>query len=865
MKPIKLEIQGLNSFIEKQTIDFSCLLQEGIFGIFGSTGSGKSTILDAITLALYGKPQKSKTIKDFVNVKSEKAVISFVFEILSAGVRRIYEFNREFFASDKKTGTACVYEIKGDQKFMLTEKIDDTNKKALEIIGLEFEDFKKCIALPQGEFDKFSKATKKERLDIIARLFSLEKYGERLYASVSEKVNVLDKQSAQIKAELSAYEEYTEEKKLWLENEIASAKKILDENGQLLLTKKKEFESLEKIAVAIDEERKAKLIYEQLLAKKDQIEEKKQALFMTDYAEKLLVLFEENEKCLKGTEKAENLYKQSQSEVNEIVKELNEYKGNWQRQTEEKSSQIIEKKAQLESVKDVYDEIKLLNAEIEQKRLRYKNLLEQKLQSETQLEKLQTSLKLIEEEIKENQTSETALIASVKNRVISDEYTFLKGENEKNGKAGWLEKIIDDKLCEASKQTGELSVSQISENLKKTNELKEKQSALQNDVNTILLNLSVISEKLSTLSEEGKTLKANLDRQTEKVNRVTGNKDYENLVKKVDEEFVSLNREKAEKEERVNFLTEKERQLTAEKVGFLKDIETFKNKFSENTEKINEISRECGIIDKIGPVRLALSEIQKETYKESIENYEKDLAVAKANYTEKHKLTEGKVLDADYLNELGEEINVLQGACSLSEKSKAVNENNLETLKNKLLKKNALLDNQKATDGRLDVTKKLQTLVKGRAFLAYVAEEYLGEISFDASKTLENLTSGRYSLVYKDDFFVIDRINNGVERPINTLSGGEVFLVSLSLAFSLSKAIYSKSVKPIEFFFLDEGFGTLDEELVETVMSSLEKFKSQQLSIGIISHVKELKERINCKILVEKATESCGSTLETII
>lgn len=92
--------------------------------------------------------------------------------------------------------------------------------------------------------------------------------------------------------------------------------------------------------------------------------------------------------------------------------------------------------------------------------------------------------------------------------------------------------------------------------------------------------------------------------------------------------------------------------------------------------------------------------------------------------------------------------------------------------------------------------------------------------------------------------------------------GGETFLVSLSLAFALSSAICVKSDRPIEFFFLDEGFGTLDDELVDVVIDSLEKFRNSHFSIGIISHVKELKERINSRINVKGATENGGSTIE---
>ncbi len=98
-------------------------------------------------------------------------------------------------------------------------------------------------------------------------------------------------------------------------------------------------------------------------------------------------------------------------------------------------------------------------------------------------------------------------------------------------------------------------------------------------------------------------------------------------------------------------------------------------------------------------------------------------------------------------------------------------------------------------------------------------------------------------------------------RGVNTLSGGETFLVSLSLALSLSQEICTRNLRSSEFFFLDEGFGTLDARLVDTVMDSLEKLRGDRFSIGIISHVEELKHRINRKLTVKKATEKHGSQI----
>ena len=156
---------------------------------------------------------------------------------------------------------------------------------------------------------------------------------------------------------------------------------------------------------------------------------------------------------------------------------------------------------------------------------------------------------------------------------------------------------------------------------------------------------------------------------------------------------------------------------------------------------------------------------------------------------------------------------------------------------------------------------KLRVLTDKNKFMEFIASEYLQEICVGASATLRSLTGGRYYLRYDGEFKAADNLNGGILRSVKTLSGGETFLVSLSLALSLSGAICAKSLRPIEFFFLDEGFGTLDERLVDTVMDVLEKLKSKNFSVGVISHVEELKHRIDNKLIVTGATETHGSII----
>lgn len=156
---------------------------------------------------------------------------------------------------------------------------------------------------------------------------------------------------------------------------------------------------------------------------------------------------------------------------------------------------------------------------------------------------------------------------------------------------------------------------------------------------------------------------------------------------------------------------------------------------------------------------------------------------------------------------------------------------------------------------RRSLLKTLQTVFKGNAFVEFIAQEQLGNVSLDASERLKQLTNQRYALEVDAEggFIMRDDANGGARRPVNSLSGGETFLTALALALALSTQIQLRGESPLEFFFLDEGFGTLDTDLLETVMNTLEKLHLQNLTIGIISHVPELKNRLARRLVVSPA------------
>ena len=141
----------------------------------------------------------------------------------------------------------------------------------------------------------------------------------------------------------------------------------------------------------------------------------------------------------------------------------------------------------------------------------------------------------------------------------------------------------------------------------------------------------------------------------------------------------------------------------------------------------------------------------------------------------------------------------------------------------------------------------------GKKFRVFVQSLTLRQLVNLANLHLEKLT-GRYVIdKTKDDLLdldIIDTWHSSNRRSMNTLSGGESFLASLALALGLSD-MAGKNTQ-IKSLFIDEGFGTLDEGTLDVAINTLENLQSQGKTIGVISHVKELKERISTQIQVKK-------------
>ena len=237
MKPIKLKIKGLNSFQEEQSIDFLKLTDRGLFGIFGPTGSGKSTILDGITLALYGNMARKSS--NFINTNCDRVNVSFEFQISGAEVKR-YSIDREFRRKKDgsiNSGKCKLIDINNEE--VLADSVKVLNKKVEEIIGLNIDDFTRTVVLPQGKFSEFLKLEGKDRREMLERLFNLEKYGDELSVKLFSKIKEENTKSSVLEGQLKGYEDISYEK-------LEENEELLKSNMSEYIKLKEEFDAIEK-------------------------------------------------------------------------------------------------------------------------------------------------------------------------------------------------------------------------------------------------------------------------------------------------------------------------------------------------------------------------------------------------------------------------------------------------------------------------------------------------------------------------------------------------------------------------------------------------------------------------------------------
>lgn len=264
MIPIKLSIQGLYSYQGLQEIDFRQLVGSNVFGIFGKVGSGKTSLLEAMSFALYGETERLNNRDNrqynMMNLKSKHLIIDFEFQAGSEGqlYRFAYEAKRnkknhaEISSTDRK-----MYIWTDDAWLPIGNEKDDVALLSKEILGLDYDNFKRTIIIPQNQFREFLELSPTDRTKMMNQLFKLDQYN--LAERVTKLAKANDEQLSELKGLLAPLEAVTpesiEQAKLAIQDVLSAIKvkesaieQLEPEETRLLILQKQhqQFEAVQK-------------------------------------------------------------------------------------------------------------------------------------------------------------------------------------------------------------------------------------------------------------------------------------------------------------------------------------------------------------------------------------------------------------------------------------------------------------------------------------------------------------------------------------------------------------------------------------------------------------------------------------------
>ena len=897
MKPIKLIISAFGPYKDKVTIDFTKLGENGIFLITGDTGAGKTSIFDAISFAIFGEVSGSnRPIQSVRSDFSDNDTETFV-ELEFLHKNKTYKITRNpSYEKAKKRGEGTTK--KSADAFLEYDNISisgikNVDLKIEEILGINARQFKQIAMLAQGEFLKILFAESKDRTEIFRKIFDTN-----IYNLISKKLKEKLKDNEEELNSLKNSFVTNTANILWYDNEkVEIEAKTLNEidienviqNLQKEIEMNKEENS--KIEQAIDnadkgiKEKEEKVKEQKEINKKidnynillkDQLEYKKQEKEI----EELKNMIAKNQKIKEAIYPKEEKVKNEEENIKKIQKELEKLRSNIS--IEEENAKEHNKK--IEIVNKIGEIFKEYNNCIN-----LNNELLEKINKLKKIEKL--------EEIREKQSKE---YIKIENEYKVQNTNYLEKEDEFfKEQAGIIaERLEKNKPCPvcgslehphiAIKSTSVLSKEELNQ-LKEDLEIKQKEKQLKQEeciktnssIKTLINDLYKDNVEEFNLALEKNNVKEKLDKN--KIQLDSYELDLKSKYKEVINQDLKLDGFNYEdfKDLIINSINKEESELIKNKV-----LEEEKNKQLKDLDTNLQV-----LIKEYNKTILDLGFNSEEEYKQILIPEEKVEDIQNNIEEYKTKVT----INITKIKELENEINGKQ-KLDLTFELESLNKEKieLEEERKKYIKTKGKLDNNTRLYGLLiDNSKKLKTKMKDYAiydelsrtangtltgkkrieFEQYVQATYFDMIIIEANKRLSKMTENRYVLSRKDepekmsdkiglDLEVFDNYT-GKKRDVKSLSGGEAFKAALSLALGLSDVIqsYSGGVV-IDTLFIDEGFGSLDTESREQAINTLSLLINSNKLIGIISHVTELKERIDKKIVVTKTND--GSKIEII-
>ncbi|HJJ12905.1 MAG TPA: SMC family ATPase [Clostridiaceae bacterium] len=894
MKPINLKISAFGPYKDEVNIDFTKLGENGIFLITGDTGAGKTSIFDAISFAIFGEVSGSnrpiQSIRsDFADINLDTYVeLEFIHKNKKYKILRNPAYEKPKKKGEGFTKKSADASLEYDD--IVVSGIKNVDIKIEEILGINAKQFKQISMLAQGEFLKILFAESKERTEIFRKIFDTNIYNS-IARKLKEKLKINEDELKELKNSFitnTANILWEKEKYINLDSKIneIDIDNVLKELEQELKENKKENSKIEEEITK--QEREIKVIEENISKQEElnlKIENYKQLLTKQNEYKKQEEEIEKLKNKIAQNQKIREIIKPKADKVNnekEIIKKL------------EKDLDTIKRNIQIGNAKEKEHEkkVEIVN-KIGEKYKEYNNYLEIKKEL---LEKANIIKNIENLEITKNNYLKEYEQLEKEYKIINNEYLEKESEFFKEQVGIIAEKLEENKPCPvcgsithpniAKKSASVLSkeeLEKIKENLeiKQNNKLKKQEECIKvnSQINILIQEIGKESDNKLELESAKNKLKEEFNINKEKLISIeqTILKEYKSISNKnlditkfeydkfkdsiidlINLEKNELVKSKTLQEEKMNQLQESNLRLDKYTKEYFNEL--LKLRF-KNEEEYNKI---------------LLTNIEIENIQKNIEDFTRNVAINNTKISDLEKEAKGKsTKDLKIQKEkLMAYKNILIEKRKEYVKVKGKLDNNMRIYK--LLLENAKELKQKIKDFIIydELSRTANGTLAGKKrieFEQYVQATYFDMVILEANKRLAKMTENRYFLIRKEEPEKIsDKIGldlevkdnyNGKIRDVKSLSGGEAFKAALSLALGLSDVIQSYSGGiVVDTLFIDEGFGSLDTESREQAINTLSLLIDNNKLIGIISHVTELKERIDKKIIVTKTSD--GSKIE---
>lgn len=889
-------------------VDFAQLGERGLYLITGDTGAGKTTIFDGITFALYGEASGNNRESDMFRSKYAKEETPTFVELEFQYRNEVYRVRRnpEYLRPAKKGKGLTTEKADAQLEYpdgKIITKSKEVTKAVVELIGLDRGQFTQIAMIAQGDFLKLLFAKTEDRSKIFREIFHTKEYQilqERLKTmsgTLRIEYEQLTKSIQQYKTEIHSDDERkdntVEETLQFLACLIEDEKKTILECDHNLECLEEQIAGIQKAIGKAENQKRAEQelvrINEELAVwisrmpeieevlkaeEKRQPEREKLALDIAGSEEKLS-LYEEADYILEQKTKAE-------AQTSALKKEREDLK--------EKKEDGTGKLQKIKELLVQYQDLNARCVRLEQE--------EQKVKEEKakvcNFQKVLVEYRELAKRLKNAQEDyQKGNAESIRIRKIFEQME----QNFLDGQAGILAEHLEEgapcPVCGATHHPNPAKIQESTCTEEELKRIKEKNQKL--------------SDQVFLLSEKAGKTKGQLEekkKQLEETCKELFGEIPQSISSSLEERVQCLHMQEStinEQRKRANQAIQQKKILEDQNEKGESYLKKWDEMLEEKERRYHEMERECAILTE--RYEKAISVLAYTSKKDALQALEKkkdqknalDLAYRSAE--EQYRTTKETIQSKTAkIQTLQEQLDGFQDSkyAELLEQQQSCMQKKREIL---LKKEKTVTDYQmnkrveNAIQGQFEklqnveeqwkMVKALSNTANGNVsgkekimLETYIQMSHFNRIIARANTRFMMMSGGQYELKRREtaenlrsqsglELDVIDHYNGSI-RSVRTLSGGESFQASLALALGLSDEIQSEAGGiQLDAMFIDEGFGSLDEETLDQAVKALLNLADGNRLVGIISHVAELKERIEKQIIVTKQ-KSDGSTVKLI-